>query len=58
MNCEKPPIGVKPYYIQAERRIEELASAIYNNPASEKTKEWAYEIILQKKLIEEMKGAK
>ena len=58
MNYEKLPIGVKPYYIQAEWRIEELASAIYRNPASDKVKEWADEIILQKKLIEDMKGGK
>ena len=55
MNCEKPPIGAKPYYIQAEDRIKELAEAISRNPNCDRVKEWAVEIALQKELIDRMK---
>ena len=55
MNCEKPPIGVKPYYIQAEDRIREIAEAIIRNPNCDRVKEWAVEIALQKELIDRMK---
>lgn len=56
MNYEKPPVGVKPYYIQAEYRIRELAEAISRNPNCDRVKEWAIEIALQKELICRMKG--
>ena len=55
MNCEKPPIGAKPYYIQAEDRIRELAGAIIRNPNCDRVKERAVEIALQKELIDRMK---
>jgi len=46
----KPPLGVKPCYIQAEQRIKDLADAIsrYANRGDyEIIKRWANEILMQ-----------
>jgi hypothetical protein len=49
---ERPPLGVKPYYIAASERIEALAGAIERYAENvdteyEKIMEWAEEIKLQ-----------
>lgn len=47
---EKPPLGVKPYFIQAEERIKDLADAIsryVNRGDYEIIKRWANEILMQ-----------
>ena len=49
---EKPPLGVKPYYIAASDRIEELAGAIQRYSPNvdteyEKIIQWAEEIKMQ-----------
>ena len=52
----KPPLGVKPYFVSATDRIEELSKAIYDySQETSRTsliKRWASEIILQCELIE------
>lgn len=56
-NTEKPPVGVKPYYISSGERINSLAEAIqrYSTTKNYKTiKLWAGEIICQCKLVEIM----
>ncbi len=57
MKQEKPPVGVKPYYISSGKRINSLAKAIqrYSTTKNYKTiKLWAGEIICQCKLAEIM----
>ena len=58
MTDEKPPIGVKPYYVAAEHRIIELAEAIARaaeySTKNPKIIEWAREIILQATLSNQM----
>jgi len=54
---EKPPIGVKPYYIAIPQRIKELAEAIeryttYDYKVSTET--WAYEILCLLRVMEVM----
>ena len=49
---ERPPLGVKPYYIAASERIEALAGAIERYAENvyteyEKIMEWAEEIKMQ-----------
>lgn len=53
----KPPIGVKPYWISAFDRISDLAQAIDRYSDEKNTtsiKLWAKEIISQCDLVEEM----
>jgi hypothetical protein len=49
---ERPPLGVKPYYIAASERIEDLADAIKRYAPNcdteyEKISQWAEEIKMQ-----------
>ena len=57
-NNVKPPLGARPYYISASLRISELGLAIHENPNDDNIsniKAWANEILLQCRLIEDMK---
>ncbi len=56
-NTEKPPIGVKPYYIASCERINDLAEAIQRYSATSKYKViklWAEEVICHCDLLEKM----
>ncbi len=57
---EKPPFGVKPYYISIPARIKELAEAIIRcaNDTSGICIGWAEEIICHSKTLEEMSRRK
>ena len=57
---EKPPFGVKPYYISVPARIKELAEAIIRcaNDTSGVCIGWAEEIICHSKTLEEMSQRK
>ena len=62
-NTEKdeiPPLGIKPAWLAAESRIQELAEAIKRQLDWEKAdmnliRKWAYEIISQAEIYEEDK---
>ena len=52
---EKPPMGVKPFFIAIPERIRELAEAISRNPESEKVGQWALEIDLHASTLSSMR---
>lgn len=58
--CQKPPVGVTPYYIAAQSRIEALAGAIqrYSHERNGhcKIEGWALEIVEQCILISHLNG--
>ncbi len=57
---QKPPIGVPPYYIAAQSRIEALAGAIqrysHERNGHKKIEGWALEIVEQCILISHLNG--
>lgn len=58
--CQKPPVGVPPYYIAAQSRIEALAGAIqrysHERNGHRKIEGWALEIVEQCILISHLNG--
>lgn len=60
-DLRKPPIGTKPYWISASKRISELCEAIkrYTDYSAARStdliKLWAEEIVMQCEIIEKMR---
>lgn len=60
-DLRKPPIGTKPYWIGASKRISELCEAIkrYTDYSAARStdliKLWAKEIVMQCEIIEKMR---
>jgi len=52
---EKPPMGVKPFFIAIPERIRDLAEAISRNPESEKVGQWALEIGMHASTLSSMR---
>ena len=55
---DKPPLGCAPSYVPASKRIQDLATAIYNHGYSAELnvghiRKWAKEILRQCDIIEE-----
>ena len=52
---EKPPMGVKPFFIAIPDRIRELSEAISRNPESENVGQWAQEIGMHASTLSSMR---
>ena len=52
---DKPELGVKPYFVAYDERINELSDAIYRAHDTRKIRKYAFEIIKLCQLIDDIR---